>query len=222
METKEKIEEFLSSEKYKVKTDMCKIFKDSGSDKSTYHNYTPLYDCLFSDFVGKEINFFELGLGTNNTDVPSNMGEDGVPGASLYAFRTYLENANICGADIDTRVLFEDDNIWTFYVDQRNPEAIEELWSSFEDTKFDIIIDDGLHAYSANKIFFDNSIHMLAEGGFYIIEDILLTEKDQFVNYFKEKDFSYVDVIELPMDSDWDPDTGRVNTADNCVLVIQK
>ena len=80
METKEKIEEFLSSEKYKVKQ-ICVRFKDSGSDKSTYHNYDTLYDCLFSDFVGKEINFFELGLGTNNTDVPSNMGEDGVPGA---------------------------------------------------------------------------------------------------------------------------------------------
>ena len=222
MKTKEKIEEFLSTERYKIKTDMCKIFKDSGSDKSTYHNYTPLYDCLFSDFVGKESNFFELGLGTNNTDVPSNMGKDGVPGASLYAFRTYLKNANICGADIDSRILFQDNNIWTFYVDQTDPKAIEYLWNSFEDTKFDIIIDDGLHSFPANKTFFDNSIHMLEEGGFYIIEDILLREKRQFIDYFKTKNFSYVDIIELPMDSDWDEENGRVNTVDNCLLVIQK
>ena len=54
----------------------------------------------------------------------------------------YFKNANVCGADVDRRILFEDQGIWTFYVDQTNPKTIEELWNSFEDTKFDIIVDE--------------------------------------------------------------------------------
>ena len=59
----------------------------------------------------------------------------------------------------------------------KQPEAIEELWSSLKILNLILVIDDG-SCLLATKIFFDNSIHMLAEGGFYIIEDILLTEKD--------------------------------------------
>lgn len=221
MNIRDKIDLFFRDKKYNIKTQMCKTFLEKGSDKSTWHNYTTLYDALFSEFIGKEINFFELGLGTNNINVPSNMGINGVPGASLYAFREYFENANICGADIDDRILFNDENIWTFYVDQTDPEEIKNLWDCFDDTKFDIIIDDGLHEFNANKIFFDNSIHMLSEGGIYIIEDILLREKDKFVNYFMDMDFPYIDILELPMDENWDSN-GRVNTFDNCLLVIQK
>ena len=164
MTLKEKIESFIVDEGYNKKTDMCKLFLDNGSDKSSWHNYTTLYDILFSDFIGKNINFFELGLGTNNTSIPSNMGKDGTPGASLYAFREYFKNANICGADIDDKILFEDDGIWTFYVDQTDPDAIKNLWDCFEDTQFDVIIDDGLHAFYANKIFFEESFHMLKDG----------------------------------------------------------
>ena len=56
------------------------------------------------------LNIFEVGLGTNNVDVPSNMGKDGKPGASLRAWRDYFPNA-----DIDTRILFKEDKIQTFY-----------------------------------------------------------------------------------------------------------
>ena len=79
----EQIRTFLDTEQYKVKTDMCRIFLEKGSDKSSWHNYTTLYDCLFSQFINKNINFFELGLGTNNVNIASKMGKDGTPGASL-------------------------------------------------------------------------------------------------------------------------------------------
>ena len=44
------------------------------------------------------------------------------------------------------------------------------MWKSLDG--FDIIIDDGLHEFHANKCFFENSIEKLNPGGFYIIEDI--------------------------------------------------
>lgn len=221
MEIKEVISNYFEQEKYKVKTSMCKLFEEKGSDKSSWHNYTTLYDCLFSKYVGKNINFFELGLGTNNINIPSNMGTEGKPGASLYAFRDYFIDANICGADIDDKILFEDDKIWTFYVDQTNPDAIKNMWDCFEDTKFDVMIDDGLHTFEANKIFFENSIHMLKDGGIYIIEDIGLDHKKRFIDEFLNKDLSYVNVFELPMDVNWTED-GKINTIDNCVAVIVK
>jgi hypothetical protein len=221
MNTENIIAGYFEQEKYKVKTSMCKLFEENGSDKSLWHNYTTLYDCLFSKYIGKNINFFELGLGTNNINIPSNMGADGKPGASLYSFRDYFLNANICGADIDDKILFEDDQIWTFYVDQTNPEKIKNMWDCFEDTKFDIIIDDGLHTFDANKIFFDNSIHMLVDGGIYIIEDILVQDKKRFVEEFSNKNLTYINVIELPMDSKWNVD-GKINEIDNCLAVIVK
>jgi hypothetical protein len=225
MEMDKKLLSFLDKKLYNERTSMCEVFKEKKSDKSTFHNYTTLYNFLFSEHISKEINFFEVGLGTNNTDVPSNMGPNGTPGASLYAFREYFKNANVCGADVDRRILFEDQGIWTFYVDQTNPKTIEELWNSFEDTKFDIIVDDGLHDYNANITFFENSIHMLKDGGIYIIEDILNHQKEKFVDYFgRETSYSYSEVFSLPIDQEWsDKYYGGVSSkCDNTLAIIVK
>jgi hypothetical protein len=56
-----------------------------GSDKgSGGHNYTNVYEKILNHLVGKEdVNIFELGIGTNNPNLPSTMGVNGVPGASL-------------------------------------------------------------------------------------------------------------------------------------------
>jgi SAM-dependent methyltransferase len=219
------IQGFLDKKLYNIRTSMCELFQKNKSDKSTFHNYTTLYNFLFSKYIGKEINFFEVGLGTNNLDVPSNMGLNGTPGASLYAFREYFKNANICGADVDNRILFQDDGIWTFYVDQTKPETIKELWSKFKNTKFDIIVDDGLHDYNANITFFENSIHILKPGGIYIIEDILNHQKQNFVNYFsKENNYSYCNVFSLPIDQEWsDEYYGGVSSKyDNTLAIIIK
>lgn len=213
------INEFVQNKKYNERTLMCELFKNNNSDKSTYHNYTTFYDCLFSQFVGKNINFFELGLGTNNLDVASSMGENGTPGASLYAFREYFENANICGGDIDKRILFSDENIWTFYVDQRDEEDIKILWGNFEDTEFDVIIDDGLHDYSANITFFENSIHMLKEGGIYIIEDVLEHQKEKFEKYFSKLNYSYCGVFDIPIEDSW---SEQVGSYDNKIVLVVK
>jgi hypothetical protein len=78
-----------------------------GSDKANSHNYHHLYGSILSD-RHKVQNVFEIGLGTNNVDVVSNMGAAGRPGASLRAFRDFCPNANIFGADVDKRILRKD------------------------------------------------------------------------------------------------------------------
>ena len=71
------------------------------------------------------MNILEIGLGTNNVDVVSNMGRDGIPGASLRAFRDYLINSKIYGADIDKSILFSEERIETYFVDQTNDTSFE-------------------------------------------------------------------------------------------------
>jgi len=160
-------------------TMLCEIMERYGSDKgsrdtlNSHHNYTTLYDALFSAMRSNPLRVFELGLGTNNVDVPSNMGVDGKPGASLRGWREYFPNADIYGADIDRRVLFEETRIKTYYCDQTNPRIISEMWKHPDLLMgFDIIIEDGLHTFEANACFFENSIYKLKKGGYYIIEDI--------------------------------------------------
>ena len=95
-------------------------------------------------------------------NVPSNMGPNGRPGASLYGWSEFFFNSDIFGADIDTEILFNTDKIKTFYCDQTNPHIIKYMWNEPKlQENFDVIIEDGLHTFNANVCFFENSIHKL-------------------------------------------------------------
>lgn len=150
-----------------------------GSDKATWHNYTLFYYDIFLPFKDKSLNIFELGLGTKNKDIPSNMNKISgniKSGGSLRAWQKFFSNSSIFGADIDKDILFETDSIHTFYCDQTDPQAIYSLWNNdkLKDIFFDILIDDGLHTLDANICFLENSLHKVKKDGLYIIEDIVL------------------------------------------------
>ena len=157
--------------------------KRNNSDKGLgWHNYTVLYDKLFEGIRYNDLRIFELGIGTNNVALPSNMGPNGTPGASLRGWKEYFPNSLVFGADIDSDILFSEDRIQTFYCDQTNPCSISQMWGTIPEN-FDIMIDDGLHKYDANVTFFENSIYKLNRGGFYIIEDVL----DYIIPQFESK-----------------------------------
>jgi hypothetical protein len=76
-------------------TPLCDIMIKEGSDKAGFvgqgkHNYTPLYHKMFKSFKCESFNLFELGIGTKDLNLLSNMGDEGVPGASLYGWRNYF------------------------------------------------------------------------------------------------------------------------------------
>jgi len=143
-----------------------------GSDKGRNH-YTTVYSALFQDRCEQPIKIFELGLGTNNPDAPSNMGIFGAPGASHRGWRELFPNALVYGADIDRQIMFQEDRIKTFYCDQLDRSSIRELWAQPELMDgADIIIEDGLHTLEANISFLEESLQHLRPGGIYIIEDI--------------------------------------------------
>lgn len=154
-------------------TQVCRVMTKYGSDKGRSNNYTPLYSTLFGERGGQPLRLLELGLGTNDPDVPSNMGVFGVPGASLRAWRELFPKALVYGADIDRRILLQEDRIRTFYCDQLDALSIRDLWSQPE-LKYgaDIIIEDGLHTFEASVSFLEGSLGQLGPGGTYITEDI--------------------------------------------------
>lgn len=146
-----------------------------GSDKAQ-NGYHPLYGSILSkpDEVEK---IFEIGLGTNNTDVLSNMGLSGTPGASLRAFRDFCPNAEIFGADIDKRILFSEDRIRTYFIDQTNSSTFADIYEQVGGG-FDLVIDDGLHSPHANLASLIFGLSVIKPGGWVVIEDILYDAAD--------------------------------------------
>src|SRR5262249_10257205 len=143
-----------------------------GSDKAS-HGYTQLYSALFKDRFDHPLRVFELGLGTNNLAMLSNMGVFGAPGASLRGWRDVFPQGSVYGADIDREILFQEDGIQSFYCDQLDKFSIRKVWSHRAlRGGADIIIEDGLHTFEANVSFLEESLEYLRPGGVYVIEDI--------------------------------------------------
>jgi SAM-dependent methyltransferase len=158
--------------------ELGELFRIHGSDKSTDNDYFEVYGSLLNR--NKPLRILEIGLGTNNLAFQSNMGLGGKPGASLRAFRDWAPKSEVFGADIDRGVLFEEDRIKTFFVDQTEPETLRELAAQVG-TGFDLIIDDGLHLPHANLNTIEALLPLLKPGGTMVIEDIL----PPYLNYWQ-------------------------------------
>ena len=158
------------------------LFEKYKSDKCRV--YWPLYTEYLKKYKNKKIRLLEIGLGTNNPDLISSMGNNGKwkCGSSLRSFRDYLPNADIFGADIDKESLFNEDRIKTTYVDQLNSDSFLKLKEEFDNKKFDVIIDDGLHSITANLGTIAFALNNINEGGTIIIEDICISKIDWYIS----------------------------------------
>jgi hypothetical protein len=153
-----------AAEALKASLDAC------GSDKANRHKYHCLYGPILKNRNAIR-GILEIGIGTTFMDVVSTMGAQGTPGASLRAFRDFLPNAQIYGADIDRRILFQEERISTYYVDQTDPAAMKNL-ADQTPNDLDLIIDDGLHSPDANIAVLTFAIRKVRIGGWVVIEDI--------------------------------------------------
>lgn len=220
MNIEETIRDFLYRRQlFKTPTELCFTMQRCGSDKSLgHHNYTTLYHHLFQDLRGTTQKFFELGLGSLDPTVQSNMCgfSTAISCGSLRGWMSYFKNAHIYGADIDPKTLVQEDRMSTYQCDQTDPSSIAKLWENFsEGEEFDIIIDDGLHTFKSNISFFENSIHKVKKGGFYIIEDVLRHDVPAFQDYFNglKGAYKYTGIVEIPNPRNMD---------DNTLVVIVK
>lgn len=177
------------------------------------HTYADFYSRLFSHCRNSVRKVFECGLGTNNPDLPSTMGVSGKPGASLRVWRAFFPNAIIYGADIDKDILFDEERIKTYYIDQLDPAAIKSFWKATGESDFDFMIDDGLHTFEAGSTLFTHSVDKLSELGIYIIEDVLPSDLLRYVEFFKDKEY-VVEFVTLLRPS--------LPLGDNSLVVIRK
>jgi hypothetical protein len=153
-------------------SELSALFCQYGSDKSSMHNYHLLYAPLLEAKRDERLRLLEIGLGTNNPDVVSTMGASGRPGASLRAFRDFLPNAKLFGADIDRRILFKEERILTYHVDQTRSISFDELAGKLGSEGFDLVIDDGLHSPNANIATMIFALKILKPLGWFVVEDI--------------------------------------------------
>ncbi|MDC2976201.1 class I SAM-dependent methyltransferase [Candidatus Pelagibacter sp.] len=152
-----------------VFTVLCEKYK---TDKGYKHFYSSFYDEYFKSFKHNVRLVFECGIGTNNINIKSNTNKIGNPGASIRVLKDYFFNADIYGGDIDENILFNENRVKTFYINQLDERSIIQMWEKIEKKNFDLIIDDGLHNFDASYKLFKNSFSNLKKGGTYIIEDV--------------------------------------------------
>ena len=145
------LEQFISDLPAVDASKLGNILNKFGSDKAHKHNYYILYSHILGETT-KTGKIFEIGLGTNNTHISSNMGKHGVPGASLRAFQEYMPNSSIYGADVDKNILFREKRIRTYFIDQLNQATFEEVGQDIGEN-FDLMIDVMMNSHFLGFLF---------------------------------------------------------------------
>lgn len=177
-------------------TTLCEIMNRNLSDKGNgHHNYTKLYDHLFGYYRHEKLNILEIGIGSVNPNIPSNMvgaqyENNYKPGASIRGWAEYFPNSQVYCCDIDMEILnFDNERIHPFFFDQTNDYIMKSVSENgvLKDIKFDIIIDDGLHIFSVNCNVMKYLLPKLNPGGYYIVEDIIHDQYD-----YKHVDLSLI------------------------------
>ena len=127
----------------------------------------------------------------------------------MRVWKDYFPTAEVIGIDIDAKILFKEDRITTYHVDQTDPISIGNFFKSCHIKSFEIIIDDGLHTEEAATIFFENAWSRLESYGMYFIEDAVWWNGGEidFLEAKKVKYFCFSDAIktgvETPTNSQW-------------------
>ena len=164
-----------------------KSHKGNSDIKKSWHNYTPLYHYLFKNFRESSLRIFELGL-TNDLK----LADDEKIGGSLYGWREYFPNSTIFGADGNRNNLFRDTRISTYHCNHTDTESIANLWRNNElKENLDVIIENGYQDFHSNVCFFEHSIHKLAIGGLYVIENIETKNAKVFDDKIEEWKIEY-------------------------------
>ena len=169
-------------------------FKKNGSNKGgewkyankkIRHFYADFYEETLKD---KKINnLLEIGIGLGIAQSHAGPLASDQPGASFKSWKEIFPTANIFGADINKDVLFHEERIKTYYTDQLDKNELGNLKDQLKNIKFDVIIDDGFHAFESNINTFEILFSCLANDGLYFIEDIIFKDLKKYYKYFDGK-----------------------------------
>ena len=163
--------------------DLFEIAKKYNLDKLILHTYIAYYNKLFQNF--EVTNMLEIGIGLkSHEDEMKIITNNYIGGNSLLMWKDYFNQAIVHGIDIyNTNRFDNDDRIKTYICDQSSKEQLNNLVKKTGD--FDLIIDDGSHKYSDQKISLENLIYNVKPYGMYIIEDVFNKHLDKLVNLYE-------------------------------------
>ena len=129
------------------------LVKKYGAAKPEY--YLPVYESLFAPVAGQRLNILEIGVHT---------------GASLKVWENYFPKAKIVGIDLNPPKMTLSKRTTFLQGDQSNREFLQKVVKNHG--PFHIIIDDGSHRPDHWFISYDELFPHIADGGYYIIEDL--------------------------------------------------
>lgn len=155
-----------------------------GSDKGDLnfhkHQYSRVYDIIFSPLKYKAIKILEIGLSISST-----VGKS----TSINIWYDYFDNAKIYGYDIKNFSSHDNDRITIFQGDQSNEDDLNKFISLYGND-FDVIIDDGYHSsiyqQQSLKILFTKC---LKSNGIYILEDLHYIPIPEINGVMRTKDY---------------------------------
>ena len=140
-----------------LKMDLKSAAYRAGTDKRhTKHNFVAVYEELFDGFRHEPINFLEIGIYLCRSH---NMWLEWFPNATIY------------GIDIvDRRREYEKPRLILDVVDQSSTEQL--LKYANEKGPWRVVIDDGSHMSSHQKLTFEALWDYVEPGGYYVVEDV--------------------------------------------------
>lgn len=151
--------------------DLTSLMDSLGSDKGSFHSYTNIYESLLSHKRFELTSVLEIGIGSTDELIPSNMGSFGKPGASLRGWKEFAPNAEIIGADIDEKIMFSEPNIQTITLNQLDRKSFKPLLEILNDG-LDLAVIDGLHTPRADLNSLIEILPYLKSDGNFFIEDV--------------------------------------------------
>jgi len=140
------------------------LAKRFGSDKAGppgVHRYTQHYQKFFEPMRNDQMVVLEIGIG--------GYAHTGKGGGSLRMWKHFFPNALIVGLDLQDKKFVEEDRIRVYQGDQSDPELLQRIVQEVGAPR--IIIDDGSHFPHHIRKTFEVLFPLLADGGYYCIED---------------------------------------------------
>jgi|688.fasta_scaffold167406_2 beta-1,4-mannosyl-glycoprotein beta-1,4-N-acetylglucosaminyltransferase len=184
---------------------LIQLIDNTRTDKNTTHSYLELYEKLFSSKKKTAKNILEIGI---------------CHGGSIKLWSDYFVNANVHGLDIINidyvwnEIRNKDKIILHTSVDAYDETYFIKTFLENNDTKFDMLLDDGPHTLESMKQFIRLYSQLMTTDGILIIEDVqswdwIDTLKNEVPEHLKK----YIEVYDLRLNK---------NRYDDIVFVINK
>jgi len=135
---------------------------DKNRHTGNRHFYARVYDKLLSPHRLSLSKLMEIGLSRWSPSV--------TPSAALW--QTYFPFCQVIGVDLTDFSALHNDRFASFICDQSQPGQLRSVAARIAPGSLDVIIDDGSHASLDEQVTFREFFPLLADGGWYFIEDL--------------------------------------------------